>query len=667
MQLAPHIKYPITYRPDIDGLRALAILAVIIFHFSAKLLPSGYVGVDIFFVISGFLITRIILKEYSQNHFSFAQFYLRRIRRIFPALFTMLFCSFILGALTLTSGDMLWFSKGFHYASLQISNLFFQRSVDYFNEGRNFEPLLHTWSLGVEEQFYLLMPVFVVGIFHFRKSKKLAFYGVVILSLISLAASEYLVSAHQKIAFYSLLSRFWELGIGCLLAFIGPNKFSTIGNNILAIIGTVLLALSLILINQEKFPGILALLPCLGAALVIFTGSRKTVVTSLISNPVFVFIGKISYSLYLWHLPLLVFYKEYSGEKTLDSASLITLLLVIFIISYCSWRFIETPFRQRYVFAKNGFYFNLLKHPFCVAALCIFAFVSLATISKKTRGLDFRLEKSELLNSTAIDQYATFINGKDCGLIKPDVAFPDMEKCVIGNNPNYKVAIFGDSHAGHYSSSVIDWAQRRELSAASFYYFSCPPFLTNDHTLKKDQRCWEYRDQVLQILQQSPHIKYVFLGSSWSDQDAASYANFALFKENFAKTVAVITAMNKNLIILGRIPDFNVDESGLSPLKCIEKKLVPLQKIIPVATPNCTELPLKAFSKQLEIAAFMKSEVSKYKNASYFDPFPYFCDAEKCSAVKNGKLLYADKGHINKSGSDYISAADFKNLTPLTK
>jgi peptidoglycan/LPS O-acetylase OafA/YrhL len=308
-----------TYRRDIDGLRALAIIFVIIFHFVPSLIPVGYIGVDIFFVISGFLITRIILEEFENNEFSYQKFYIRRIRRIFPALFFMLFCSFVAAFLMLGSGDMTWFAKAMHYSSLQISNLFFQRVTDYFNQGRDhFAPLLHTWSLGVEEQFYLLVPVIIASLLKWKKDKKFPFFALLFLSIISICLSQYLLKENQKIAFFSkenqkiaffsIASRFFELGIGCLLAFYGKKNLSAIVSNFTGIAGIAVISSSFFLINYTNFPGFAALLPCLGAALIILAGSRsENLISRILSNFLPVFIGKISYSLYLWHLPLIVF------------------------------------------------------------------------------------------------------------------------------------------------------------------------------------------------------------------------------------------------------------------------------------------------------------------------------------------------------------------------
>jgi peptidoglycan/LPS O-acetylase OafA/YrhL len=209
----------ISYRKEIDGLRALAVISVVIFHLKNSLLPGGFVGVDIFFVISGFLITKIIIREVEANRFSFTNFYIRRIRRIFPALFLVLFVSLILAILILTTEDMIWFAKTLRYAAIQISNFLFQREVGYFDPAFEDMPLLHTWSLAVEEQFHLIWPVTLLLLFKFKKNHNLPFYGLIVISTISLIFSEYLVNHNQKVAFFSLPSRLWELGVGGILAF----------------------------------------------------------------------------------------------------------------------------------------------------------------------------------------------------------------------------------------------------------------------------------------------------------------------------------------------------------------------------------------------------------------------------------------------------------------
>lgn len=651
-----------TYRRDIDGLRALAIISVIIFHFMPSLAPGGYIGVDIFFVISGFLITGIILKECENNEFSYQKFYIRRIRRIFPALFFMLFCSFVAAFLMLSCGDLTWFSKAMHYSSLQISNFFFQRVTDYFNQGRDhFAPLLHTWSLGVEEQFYLLAPAIIASLLKWKKDKKFPFFALLFLSIISLCLSQYLLKQNQKIAFFSIASRFFELGIGCLLAFFGKKNLSAIVSNFASISGIAAIASSFFLINYANFPGFAALLPCLGAALIIFAGNRsENLISRILSEPLPVFIGKISYSLYLWHLPLIVFYQEYRGTSKLENAELATLLSLLFLISYCSWRFVEQPFRKK-IDAKN------YKKTFIIAASIALIFASAYPIAKKTNGFSFRLAKSDLLQGEELDQYATHKpdeGGKTCGIAKKNVAFPKIEECVIGKNKNdFEVALFGDSHAGHYSNSVISWAKQRNLSTAAFYFFACVPLLDDFSALNNDKRCHEYRQEILKILHERKNLKYVFLGSSWFEHKNADESYRKEVLHHVEETAKIITSLGKKVIILGRIPDFDLrKESSQSPIKCIELGLTLLQKIFPKKLPDCTKAAIEQFHNQQLFEEGFKKIAATHKNVFFFSAFGYFCDEKNCYSALEGKLLYADGGHLNNNGSQHLIKNDFTKL-----
>ncbi len=646
------LKPAIKYRPDIDGLRAVAIISVIIFHF-CNLLPSGYIGVDIFFVISGFLITKIILQEHEVGHFSFVNFYARRILRIFPALFLMLSVSFAFAALVLNTKDMIWFSKSLHYSSLQISNFFFQRTVNYFDANEGFEPLVHTWSLAVEEQFYLLMPAIIIFLLSFKKklrSKNAAFYGIIALSLISLAASQVLVFSNQKIAFYSLVSRFFELGIGCLLAFDKIKISSDKTNSSLSLFGLALIIFSAFALNYSYFPGLLAIVPCLGAALIILTGkTNKTFVAKLLSGRFLVFIGKISYSLYLWHLPLLTLYKKYQGNSDLSLLENLILIAVLITISTLSWKFVELPFRKKYTSFLNRKYDGKIKfqHPFLVAAICILLLATISKISQKTDGFNFRLAKSDLLNATNLDQYAEF--GKKCGVGKNSAPFPNIDECVIGQNQKeYEVVVFGDSHAGHYSSAISDLAQKRDLSTMSFYLFLCPPIIS-DANDSKNQKCQDYRDQIKQILLSKTHIKYVFIAGRWND-----ISDPVLFKKQITETINFLSSLNKKIIVMGSIPDSRLAGAKTSPLECVENKLTPIQRFLPTKEQNCSSLAITKFDKQFEHEEIIKNAAKKYQNVTYFDPFKYLCDSENCYFVKDGELLYADRDHLNINGSKYI-------------
>lgn len=657
----------IKYRSDIDGLRAIAIISVIIFHF-CNILPSGYIGVDVFFVISGFLITKIILKEHQEKTFSFVNFYIRRILRIFPALFLMLFVSFIFASLILTTKDMVWFSRSLEYSSLQISNLFFQRMVDYFDANEGFQPLIHTWSLGVEEQFYLIMPAIVIFLLRF-KSKKVSvsngqsnealnwvFWGIFALSLLSLITSQILVFVNQKVAFYSLFSRFWELGIGCLLAFssikISPKiTNNSLATNILAFTGLAVIGISAFVINYSYFPGFVALFPCLGAALVILSGqmNQKTFVARFLSISPLVFIGKISYSLYLWHLPLLTLYKKYQGNADLSLTENLLLIAVLLVISILSWKFVELPFRRKVTSSKENktkpkFSF---KNPFIVALACILVSVAISKISKKTNGLNFRLAKSELINEEGLNEFAEY--GKRCGVGKRSDPFPNIDNCVIGDNQKeYEVALFGDSHAGHYSSAVTSWAQKNDLSIMSFYLFLCPPMISDEKDSTR-QKCKDYRQEVKKIVKEKEHIKYIVIASMWQN-----VADLSLFKAQIEDTLKYLSSLDKKIIVMGAIPDSGKAGLKASALECIESKLTPIERLFPSIKTECESLPIGRFSKQFEYARIIKETVSKYENTSYFEPFKHLCDKERCYFVENSKILYADQSHFNKNGAQFI-------------
>jgi hypothetical protein len=289
-------------------------------------------------------------------------------------------------------------------------------------------------------------------------------------------------------------------------------------------------------------------------------------------------------------------------------------------------------------------------------------FVAISIAAQKTHGLSFRLGNSELIQNPEADVYADFSKAKICGVGKKSHPFPNMDQCVIGENQeNFEVALFGDSHAGHFSSAVINVAQKHQLSIGVFYLFSCPIWLNETGVEAKD-KCAEYRQRVWKILQEKTHIKYVVLASSWDGSVESDDASKKLFKENLVQTIERVISLNKKLIILGRVPSFEGGEQkNISPLKCIEKNLVPLQRIIPMLNKNCTQLPLSFFEKQMQFNDLMKKVAAQYKNRNvlFLDSFPYFCDDQSCSAVQNNILLYSDKGHLNKEGAKYIEESGF--------
>ena len=352
------------YRPDIDGLRAVAVISVILFHLDENILPGGFVGVDIFFVISGYLITKLIIKEvYDTGTFKFSTFYLRRLRRLFPALlFTFVFC-FILSYNFFSPQHLTEFGQSLKYAILSISNIFFWSGSSYFDTDSQFKPLLHIWSLSIEEQFYFIWPTLL---FLLSLTKKKLFTPVIIITLgiVSLLLNIYFFSNQQELTasltelhgelfsdiqstvFYLLPFRVFEFVIGAMLVWLHPyQKNSPLLNGLSFVTGMTMIGYSIFVFNAEiPFPSVNALLPCLGAALIIFSGPTHRLVF-LLNNRTMVSVGLISYSLYLIHWPVIVFYKYWKYEA-INRWDQWVILLSSFLIACLMYRFVEQPFRK---------------------------------------------------------------------------------------------------------------------------------------------------------------------------------------------------------------------------------------------------------------------------------------------------------------------------------
>ncbi len=332
------------YRPDIDGLRALAVTSVLLYHLDSRLMPGGFVGVDIFFVISGYLITGIINAKLSARRFRFADFYARRIRRIFPALFAMLAATSLLAMLSLEPALYEKFFHDLRYAALQVSNFSFVRDTGYFDVDSRFSPLLHTWSLGVEEQFYLAWPFLIWMLHRFRTGRRRSV--LLVLYVLSFCYSAWLVRVDPLEAFYMLPARAWELGMGGFLALSPGMSSRSKWTEPLAVSGLALILFSLFFLNDRvAFPGPWALPAVAGTLFILSTGaSRASLVHYLLSRRAVVFVGKISYSLYLWHWPVIIFYREAIGPDISPGTGAL-LGLISFVLASGSWLYIEQPFR----------------------------------------------------------------------------------------------------------------------------------------------------------------------------------------------------------------------------------------------------------------------------------------------------------------------------------
>jgi peptidoglycan/LPS O-acetylase OafA/YrhL len=351
------------YRPEIDGLRAVAVLSVIFFHAGFPKFRGGFVGVDVFFVISGYLITTIILSEMEAERFSLANFYERRARRILPPLFLVMLAIFPFSWYLLMPTEMIDFSESIAAVALFSSNILFWQESSYWNTANELKPLLHTWSLAIEEQYYVLFPLFLMIMWRFGKRKILAVFFSA--TLISFAFALWLVYRSPDAAFYLLPARGWELAIGASIAFYLLYKKNTIRqitshkalDELFGFLGIVMIGYSIVMFNKKTlFPSHYTLIPTLGTAFVIIFTTSGTIIGRFLSSKPMVTTGLMSYSAYLWHQPILAVTHYLIFPKP-AKILLLAPICVTFLFAYLSWKFIEKPFRDKDLFNRKKFLF----------------------------------------------------------------------------------------------------------------------------------------------------------------------------------------------------------------------------------------------------------------------------------------------------------------------
>lgn len=524
------------YRSEIDGLRALAVLPVILFHAGFTVFSGGFVGVDVFFVISGYLITSIILSEKEAGTFSIINFYERRARRIMPALFfVLLICIFFAWAWLLPS-EMKDFSKSIRDVSIFMSNIFFYRQSGYFDTAAELKPLLHTWSLAVEEQYYLFFPLLIISLW--KNGRKYTPYVLFAIMAMSLMYAQYKVGVNTNAAYFLLPSRLWELMIGSLLAYVVVNKHLNLrGNQYASIIGLTLILFAVFFFNRSTpFPSIYALLPTVGTALIIAYASPATYVGKLLSNKFFVNIGLISFSAYLWHQPIFAFARHRS--LTEPSNWLLAMLTILaFVFAYFSWRFVEVPFRNKQYFnRKQIFYFTGLFSVF---------FLAFGLTGKATNGFEGRLPNEQLkLLSFEKYEFSSVYRLNVCFLdAKQNSA--EFSKICDGNTKAKSTLIWGDSHA-----AALYFGLQLEMDNVMQYTASgCPPI--KDILVSWRPNCREVNDFVMNKIQ------------TLKPQNIFLHANWILYKEqdpikSIKNTIDYIRQVSPNSVItiIGPVPQW---------------------------------------------------------------------------------------------------------------
>tara|TARA_X000001036_G_scaffold325964_1_gene304524 strand:- start:1448 stop:3229 length:1782 start_codon:yes stop_codon:yes gene_type:complete len=414
------------YRAEIDGLRAIAVVPVILFHVGFEIFSGGYVGVDIFFVISGYLITMILIEDIENKRFDLVYFYERRARRILPALFFVMLICIPFAWLWMLPDPLENFGQSLLSTSLFSNNfLLMITSTDYWALTGEYKPMLHTWSLAVEEQYYLLFPVFLIFTWRFGRSR--VFWMIIIMALISFSYSEWGWRNHPLLNFYFTFSRIWELLAGSIAAFI-VFKYGVIKNNYLSILGLIAILFSIFLYDETvPFPSFFTLLPVLGSVMLVLYAEKDTFTAKILSNKGLVAVGLISYSLYLWHQPILAFTRIYQKEPLSDLGALFIVFLTT-LFAFFTWKFIETPFRNRTKVSSK-----------IILRLSIFmmiGFIAMGLYLDKTNGAPQRLFIDEEYQRSTHEIKVASVSR---------VSLEDVE---LNNLNNNRIFILGDSFAG---------------------------------------------------------------------------------------------------------------------------------------------------------------------------------------------------------------------------
>jgi peptidoglycan/LPS O-acetylase OafA/YrhL len=639
------------YRADIDGLRAVAILAVLVFHIRPGLLSGGFVGVDVFFVISGFLIAAIIYRDVTgAGGFSLVRFYERRIRRIVPALFVLFLVTWVWALRALLPHDLMEFVKSVRYAIFSVSNFYFlDASKGYFDPEVSRMPMLHTWSLAVEEQFYVVFPLLLMAGHRWLKSRKALVWWIAGLGLVSLGFSEWMVRRDPAWAFYLLPFRAWEMLLGAFLALTPLPPVAKWRDNLAGIAGLALLAGSMVFYDEATvFPGLSALVPCAGAALVIYAGrNREAVVGRVLGCGPLVGIGLISYSVYLWHWPLIAFGRYSFGDTP---AMGVVVFLMSLLLGFLSWGWVERPFR-------NGTFLRR-KTVFAAWAVASVAFLGAAVVVKKGKGFP--------------EHYPAEVRGYLDDRIWPQHFRSDAEETyepdlapVFGNTAAIpSVALWGDSHAQSLLPMLDAIAKDKGVAVRGYGMNAQMPMagvtvVGMDHPEARS----DFSAEVLADLKADAGIRTVILLARWNayffgnneDSDMAPPAivgqtfGTPAERENFIaakldETVTQLLAAGKKVVLVYPIP-----EPGLKVPDHVAKLVLAGGK-----APD--ELVMAGYRQRVRPVREMFAKYETLAGVALVDPSGKLLRGEDRVSIRSGagRLLYRDTNHLSVSGSMHL-------------
>lgn len=610
----------------VDGLRAVAIILVLLFHFDLLHFPGGFLGVDVFFVISGFLVSGIILRDLDSGRFSLATFYRRRVLRIFPALYVTLFITLVGAYFFLLPDDAIRTAKSAQASALIFANHFFYNNINYFNDSDAGWFLLHNWSLSVEEQFYLLFPLGAAFLVRSRLSRRTVIFAITIAAFL---VSVYIFHRNSSAAFYYAIARCWEFLAGVQIAVLArtvllkkwqAELFSTLG---LALILVPAMTVS----TSVEFFGLPSMLPVIGAALLIWANLRSsgTMSSALLTTPGMRFLGKISYSVYLVHWPVLIFAK-YALILELSEGWRTAMLLLSVILGWIGWRFVEMPFRQNALLTKTpGFVFAV-----GLAVITGFILMTANWVIVEKSGSDaITVETRNALSGR--DDYSP--QRRRCHSDEAAKPISPQNACRMGGDVDPTIAMWSDSHGVELTKAMANRLDA-DVSVLQLTSSSCPPL--SDWDSAYQPRCREKNAAIFDYLRASPKIRTIVLTMLFDGYPQSSVAETM---DAFEKTVAKLEGAGKKVILVAPfpLPEFDI------PHGMARATIIPLSQL-----PE--SLPRALHDSRTAIVGKRLREISARYGATLIDPANSLCSSEKCAYKKDGHALYFDENHPSMHG-----------------
>jgi peptidoglycan/LPS O-acetylase OafA/YrhL len=618
----------LSYRPDIDGLRAISVIFVILFHADLLWIQGGFIGVDVFFVISGYLITRSIDKEMLGNVFSFKAFYLRRIRRIIPVLVFVMLVITIPACLFLFANDLETFGRTALHTILSTNNFYLWiKGSNYFVGNTELMPLLHTWSLSVEEQFYFIWPPILL-LLHRYLNLKNRLYFIILFIVIGLGLSVFLASFYPKVAYFLLPARLFELSLGAGLALFWDKipELSRNKNNGISVVGLLLILLPVFLLNGlSTFPGFNAFYPCLGAVLLILSGKNthtKGIVNRLLAIKPLVFIGLLSYSMYLWHWPIFSFIKYVGLELTSDK--LIVALTSTVLLSYFSWKFIEKPFRYR-------FKYNFSKTLLVILLPCLLIIGALYGVLDGKDGFPER--HPTLIEFDKKNNYPSKLRRNCYDVFKVG----NCDQCGLGvKKDTLDGVLIGDSFANHSAAFIDVLAKDSGLyfhdSAAGGY----PLLYDVDDQTGAPTRDTAYGEKRLAYAKK---FKTIIVATNWErflDKESKNY-------KLVMATIKELLDLDKNVIIID--PLRTVSQMNLHKMK--------LLKTNNGSSINKQDLLIPFYKRADDYIVYEIHR--KYPQVTIINLNDVMCYDTSCNYEIDNSIVYRNGNHLNTSGATLLA------------